>query len=151
MSGRGTDSCSVAIRTFSQGVLRKRPDPALAPAADRQTPSKRRRKSRARARAGGEARGLHIVGTEPTSHGASTISCADAPVARRPLLAFTFRSRHLLRIFGSERIQRIMERLGWRKASLSSTTGDAAIGTARSALRPVTSRFASTCSSMTTS
>ena len=59
--------------------------------------------------------GLHIIGTERHEAGASTGSCADAPAARATRASSRFflsLEDDLMRLFGSERIAGIMERLG---------------------------------------
>jgi preprotein translocase subunit SecA len=138
MAGRGTDILLGGNPDFlAKELLRKKGlDPALAPAADRQTAFEEAQKvTEPEHERVVKLGGLHIVGTE--RHESRRIDNQlrgrsgrqGDPGSSRFYLSL---EDDLLRIFGSERIQRIMERLGMEEGEpIEHKLVTRAIGTAQ--------------------
>ena len=158
MAGRGTDILLGGNPDFlAKEILRKRGiDPATAsPEAQRvgaaRKPSGPPTPSTS---AWSSSAGCTSSAPSATSRGASTTSSAAAPGRQGDPGSSRFYlslEDDLLRIFGSERIQRIMDRLGMEEGEpIEHGSSRAPSSTPRSASRRATSRSASTCSSTTT-
>jgi len=157
MAGRGTDILLGGNPDFlSKELLRKKGlDPATAPAEARQAALvEARRITEPEHEKVVATGGLHIVGTE--RHESRRIDNQlrgrsgrqGDPGSSRFYLSL---EDDLLRIFGSQRIQRIMDRLGMEEGEpIEQSSSPAPSPPRRSASRTTTSRSASTFSSTTT-